>query len=162
MPTDMLVELGSKIELFHTPAGAAFADVLIDGHRETWAVRSKRLRDWLRRRYYQATGAAPCLPELRSALDLLEARAQFDAPEQPVHVRLAEQAGRIYLDLADAHWRAVEVGPHGWQVIERFLTKGRGCTYFGRCRMCGVCELDALTTASAGTRTFDLRFLAAS
>jgi len=117
MPTDVLVELGSKIELFHTPAGAAFADVLIDGHRETWAVRSKRLRDWLRRRYYQATGAAPCLPELRSALDLLEARAQFDAPERAVHVRLAEHAGRIYLDLADARWRAVEVGPDGWQVI---------------------------------------------
>ena len=55
MPTDVLVELGSKIELFHTPAGVAFADVLIDGHRETWAVRSKRLRDWLRRRHYEAT-----------------------------------------------------------------------------------------------------------
>jgi hypothetical protein len=113
----MLVELGSKIELFHTPAGTAFADVLIDGHRETWAVRSKRIRDWLRRRHYEATGAAPRPPEIRSALDLLEARAQFDAPEQAVHVRLAEHAGRIYLDLADAHWRAVEVGPDGWQVI---------------------------------------------
>ena len=117
MPTDVLVELGSKIELFHTPAGTAFADVLIDGHRETWAVRSKRLRDWLRRRHYEATGAAPRLPEIRSALDLIEARAQFDAPERAVHVRLAEQAGRIYLDLADARWRAVEVGPDGWQVI---------------------------------------------
>ena len=55
--------------------------------------------------------------EIRSALDLLEARAQFDAPERAVHVRLAEQAGRIYLDLADARWRAVEVGPDGWHVI---------------------------------------------
>ena len=117
MPTDVLVELGSKIELFHTPAGAAFADVLIDGHRETWAVRSKRLRDWLRRRHYEATGAAPGAAEVRSALDLLEARAQFDAPERAVHIRLAEQAGRIYLDLADARWRAVEIGPDGWQVI---------------------------------------------
>ena len=80
-------------------------------------MRSKRLRDWLRRRHYKATRAAPGVAEVRSALDLLEARAQFDAPERAVHVRLAEQAGRIYLDLADAHWRAVEVGPHGWQVI---------------------------------------------
>ena len=117
MPTDVLVQLGSTLELFHTPAGTGFADVLIDGHRETWAVRSKRLRDWLRRRHYEATGAAPRPPEVRSALDLLEARAQFDAPERAVHVRLAEQAGRIYLDLADARWRAVEVGPDGWHVI---------------------------------------------
>jgi hypothetical protein len=117
MLTDVLLELGSNIELFHTPAGTAFADVLIDGHRETWAVRSKRLRDWLRRRHYEATGAAPRPAEVRSALDLIEARAQFDAPERGVHVRLAEQAGRIYLDLADARWRAVEVGLDGWQVI---------------------------------------------
>src|SRR6516162_7669183 len=50
--------------------------------------------------------------------DLLEARALFDAPERTVHVRTAEHAGRIYLDLADERWRAVEVGPDGWRVIE--------------------------------------------
>src|SRR5262245_33367348 len=117
MRTHVLLGLGSTIELFHTPAGTAFADLLIYGHRETWAVRSKRLRDWLRRRHYEATGTALRLPDVRSALDLLEARAQFDAPERAVHVRLAEHAGRIYLDLADARWRAVEVGSDGWQVI---------------------------------------------
>ena len=44
MPTDVLVELGSKIELFHTASGTAFADVLIDGHRKTSPIRSKRFR----------------------------------------------------------------------------------------------------------------------
>ena len=29
----------------------------------------------------------------------------------------AEHAGRIYLDLADEHWRAVEIGPDGWRVV---------------------------------------------
>ena len=80
-------------------------------------MRSARCGAWLRRLYYEATGAAPRAPELRSALDLLEARAQFDAPERAVHVRVAEHAGRIYLDLADRAWRAVEIGPDGWQVI---------------------------------------------
>jgi hypothetical protein len=55
------------------------------------------MRDWLRRRHYEATGATPRTAGGRSALDLLEARAQFDPPEQAVHVRLAEQAGRIFL-----------------------------------------------------------------
>ena len=48
---------------------------------------------------------------ISSALNQLEARAQFDGPEQTVHVRVAEHDGRIYLDLADEHWRAVEIGP---------------------------------------------------
>jgi len=34
-----------------------------------------------------------------------------------VSIRVAEHAGRIYLDLADEHWRAVEIGPDGWRVI---------------------------------------------
>ena len=33
-----------------------------------------------------------------------------------VNVRIAEHEGRIYLDLADQAWRAVEIGPEGWRV----------------------------------------------
>src|SRR5262249_48649336 len=38
-------------------------------------------------------------------------------PERVVHVRIAEHAGHIYLDLADEQWRAVDIGPDGWRVI---------------------------------------------
>ena len=114
----MLTHIGACSDLFHTAAGTAFADIMIDGHRETWPIRSKRFRAWFRRRYYEATGEAASAAEVRLALDLLEARAQFDAPERAVHIRVAEHAGHIYLDLADEHWRAVEIGPDGWQVVE--------------------------------------------
>src|SRR5436305_2145150 len=117
MTAEMLAVIETSIELFHTAAGTAFADLLIEGHRETWPIRSKRFRGWLRRRYYQATGDAASAAEVRSALDLLEARAQFDGPERAVHVRIAEHAGHIYLDLADERWHAVDIGPDGWRVI---------------------------------------------
>ena len=117
MLPDGLLRTAATIELFHTAAGTAFADLLIDGHRETWPVRSKRLRGWLQRRHYEATGEALSAAAIRSTLDLLEARAQFDAPERTVHIRVAEHAGCIYLDLADERWRAVEIGPDGWRVI---------------------------------------------
>ena len=106
-----------QLELFHTASGTAFADLLIDGHRETWPVRSTRFRAWLRRRYYEATGDAPSAAALNTALNLLEARAQFDGPERAVHVRVAEHDGHIYLDLADERWRAVEIGPTDGSVI---------------------------------------------
>ena len=32
-------------------------------------------------------------------------------------MRVAEQDDRLYLDLADEHWRAVEVGREGWRVM---------------------------------------------
>ena len=103
--------------LFHTATGTAFIDIEIDGHRETWPVRGKQLRAWLRRRYYEQTGEALGGEAIRSMLDQLEARAQFDAPERTIHVRSAEHDGRIYLDLADKEWRAVEIGADGWRII---------------------------------------------
>ena len=113
----MLDEMTLCEELFHTPSGVAFADFITDGHRETWPIRSKRFRNWVRRCYYQATGAAAGAAVIGSALNLLEARAQFDAPERAVNIRVAEHAGRLYLDLADEHWRAVAIGPDGWRVL---------------------------------------------
>src|SRR5262249_19854162 len=84
----------------------------------SWPIRSTRFRSWLRRGYYQATGSAASALAIKLALDLLEARAQFDGPERCVHFRVAEQRGRIYLDLADEQWRVGETAPGGWQVIE--------------------------------------------
>ena len=113
----MLVDLAASATLFHTAGGTAFADLAHDGHRETWPVRSTRFRTWLRRRYYAATGSAASAAAVTSALDHIEAQAQFDGPEHAVHVRVAEHNDRIYLDLADECWRAVEVGATGWRIV---------------------------------------------
>ena len=118
MLADALIKIGATVELFHTITGTAFADLWINGQRETWPIRSKQFRWWLRRSYYQATGIVPSAEAIRSALDLLEARAQFDGPQRTVYVRVAEHSGRIYLDLADERWRAVEIGPDGWEVVD--------------------------------------------
>src|SRR5262245_30122024 len=55
---NMLVELAANAELFHTATETSYADLAVDGHRETWPVRSPRFRAWLRRRYYEAIGDA--------------------------------------------------------------------------------------------------------
>jgi hypothetical protein len=109
--------LGAPVSLFHTATGIAYADIEIDQHRETWPIRGKQFRAWLRRRHYERTGEAMGLATIRSILDLLEARAQFDAPERAIHVRVAQHEDRVYLDLADHRWQAVEVGPGGWRIM---------------------------------------------
>jgi hypothetical protein len=113
----MLLELATAADLFHAAGGTAYADLPIDGHRETWPVRSSRFRAWLRRLCYEATAEAVSAAALNSALNLLEARAQFEGPERTVNVRVAEHDGFIYLDLADRDWGAVEIGPEGWQLV---------------------------------------------
>ena len=116
---DILLDLAQSAELFHTPDGAGFADLNINGHRESWPIRSKRFRYWLARIFYNATEGAPNSETMQSALNVIEAKAHFDGPERAVHIRVAGLNGRIYLDLCDKTWRAVEIDDTGWRVIDR-------------------------------------------
>jgi hypothetical protein len=114
----VLIDLASTARLFHATEGTAFADLVIDGHRETWPLRGKRFRAWLRQQYYDRTWDAPSPTAINAALNVLEAQAQFDGPERQVSVRVAEHDGLIYLDLADEFWRSVEISPRGWRIAE--------------------------------------------
>jgi hypothetical protein len=114
----ILISLARSAKLFHTPDGRGFADLDINGHRETWSIRGKGFRLWLARRFFEATNGAPNSEALQSALNVIEAKAHFGAPERRVHIRVGGLEGRLYLDLADEKWRAVEIDCTGWRVIE--------------------------------------------
>src|SRR5207253_125311 len=49
---------------------------------------------------------------------VLEGRALYEGGLCPVHTRLAEWDGAIYLDLADPDWAAVEITADGWRVVD--------------------------------------------
>jgi hypothetical protein len=116
--TDTLLNLAQSAELFHAPDGTGFADLDINGHRETWPIRAKGFRRWLARCFFETTGGAPSSKALQSALNVIEAKAHFDAPERTVHVRVGGLDERLYLDLGDETWRAVEIDAAGWRVID--------------------------------------------
>src|SRR5262249_44692422 len=63
----------------------------------------------------EATQGAPSSEALQSALNVIEAKAHFDAPERAVHIRVGGLDGRLYLDLADETWRAGEIHTIGWR-----------------------------------------------
>jgi hypothetical protein len=116
---DILIDLAQTAELFHAPDGTGFADLNINGHRETWRIRAKGFRHWLTRRFFEETQGAPSSEALNSASNVIEAKAHFDAPERVAHVRVGGLDGKLYLDLSDEMWRAVEIDAFGWQVIDR-------------------------------------------
>jgi hypothetical protein len=95
---DILIGLARTAELFHTPDSVGFADLDINGHRETWPIRSKGFRRWLARCFFEETGGAPSSEALQSALNVIEAKAHFDAPERVVFVRVDGLDGKLYLE----------------------------------------------------------------
>jgi hypothetical protein len=116
---DALIELASSAELSHAPDDVSYADININDHRETCRLGSKRFRRWLAQRFFEKTSGAPASGAMQMALDVIEARAQFCAPEREVFVRVGHCDGRLYVDLGDPTWRAIEIGPEGWRIVDR-------------------------------------------
>jgi hypothetical protein len=118
---DRLIRLGAGtgLELFHDPDQQSWASVRVDGHWENYPARSRAFQLFLLRVYYRETRESPGTQALRAAMDLFEARALFDGEEHPIHLRVAEYKGRLYLDLCDRAWRAVEIDAKGWRVVDR-------------------------------------------
>ncbi|MDP9480361.1 MAG: DNA primase, partial [Actinomycetota bacterium] len=113
----VLARYAEEADLFHNPDGEAYATVCVGEHRETHAVRSKGLRLWLQRRFYEEFGRPPGAQALQDALGVVEAKALFEGEEISVHVRVAEHEGAIYVDLANDRWEAVRITERGWEIV---------------------------------------------
>jgi hypothetical protein len=124
---DRLIEIaaGEHVELYHTPDGTAFADIEVNGRRETWQLKSAGFRGWLRRQFYLETDGAPNAEAMSTAMGVIEARARFDGVERMVYLRVAELANKLYLDLCNAAWSAVEVDDNGWRIVKKPLVRFR-------------------------------------
>jgi hypothetical protein len=116
---DTLIELAGAADLFRTPDGQGYADIEVNGHRETWALNSQEFAKWMRHEYYEMTESAPSHASMVEACRTLEAKAQFKSPIRPVHLRIAEFEGRLFLDLADEDWRVIEITSRGWQLVSK-------------------------------------------
>ena len=117
--------LDAGLELFHDPDQQGWASVRVDTHWENYPIRARAFQLFLLRIYYLDTGESPGAQAIRAAAELFEARALFDGEECPVHLRVAEHGGRLYLDLCDRAWRAVEIDAEGWRVVDRPPAKFR-------------------------------------
>lgn len=115
---DSLLALIGEAELWHDSERAAYATVPADGHYENHEIASRGFRGWVAWRAYEETGSAPASETIEAAGRVAEALALNRGPCHPTWRRVAEQDGRIFIDLADAHWRAVEIKAGAWQVVE--------------------------------------------
>ena len=98
---------------------AAFVTVKVNGHAETWPVRSSGFTRWLRRRYFEEHGGAPNGEAIQAARNTVDAMAMFAGAAEPTFKRVASHEGNLYVDLCDETWRVVEVTPGAWSIINK-------------------------------------------
>lgn len=120
-PIGLVLESG--VEFFHDPDQHGWAYIRVDGHWESHPIRSRPFQLFLLRTYYRETGKSPGAQAIRATLELLEAKALFDGAESLIHLRVANHRGKLYLDLCDRAWRAVEIDAEGWRLVDRPPTR---------------------------------------
>ena len=111
--------LETGIEFYHDPDQHGWACVRVDGHWQNHPIRSRPFQLFLLRTYYRETGNSPGAQAIRASLELFEAKALFDGEESPINLRVANHRGKLYLDLCDRAWRAVEIDAEGWRIVNR-------------------------------------------
>jgi len=111
-----LVEDNRNIVLFHNEHHDPYLQMLARDHKEIWACKSKQMRRWLAREFWENYAKAPSSEAVRSALNIIEAKACFDGEMFKLHNRVAWHEKAIWYDLSDAGWRAVKITPEGWNI----------------------------------------------
>jgi DNA polymerase I-like protein with 3'-5' exonuclease and polymerase domains len=106
-----------ETQLVRNADGEGFAVMTVAGHKETWSLRSKGFRRWLAHRFYELTEKSPGSQAIHDALGVIEGLAVYSGPERKIFIRVGEKDGRIYVDLADEEWRAIEIDADGWRVV---------------------------------------------
>jgi hypothetical protein len=118
--------------LFRDPNGNAYADLITNGHRETWPIKSKEFRSayigYLRRQFDRLVSEGSILAmgvkvamsknAVNAAINDFEIRAiSSTSAMRTVHVRVAGHGDDIFIDLCDEGWHAVRVTATGWSVV---------------------------------------------
>jgi hypothetical protein len=114
---ERVLELAFAAEYFCTPDKATYADIKVDGVRETHSIRSRAFRLWLTGEFYDSEGKAINSNAMAEVLGVLDAKAVRSKVVREVNLRTAEHQGKVYLDLGSPDWSAVEVDAQGWRVV---------------------------------------------
>jgi hypothetical protein len=104
-----LAELAIEVcTLFHDPDGEAYASFDVEGHTETWPVRSSSFRSWLGRLAFDA-GVSGSRHAIEEAAETIVAQARYGGtPEREVSRRWAWRDGHLWYDLCNAGWQVVD------------------------------------------------------
>lgn len=115
--SERVLKLAFAAEYFITPDKATYADIRVNGVRETHSIRSRAFRLWITGQFYEAEEKAINANAMAEVLGVLDARAYRSNIVQEVNLRAAEHEGKLYIDLGSANWSAVEIDAQGWRIV---------------------------------------------
>ncbi len=116
-PATELLELLTSLTISYWHYGDdPWVSFEIRNHTEHWPLRSTRFKSMLSGLYFAALAKVPGSNVVNDVLNVLEGQALHAGPALPIFTRIGHLDGKVYVDLANDGWEAVEVDPEGWRV----------------------------------------------
>jgi len=107
-----LIRLASKLQLFHDDNEEAFAFL----NSEAILLRSKKIKHWLTRQFYESENNTPNSDALNQAIMALEAKAIYDGPRIMLHNRIAKSENAFWFDMGNG--KAIKTTAENWSIVE--------------------------------------------
>lgn len=87
---------------------------------ETRRLADSKFKSYLSFIYRRAEGKTISDPALKEALAEMEGRALHDSgsKQQRVFLRVGQLDEKIYIDLCDEYWQAIEISKSGWKLLD--------------------------------------------
>ena len=114
-PGDQLLRWAMEEADLYADGDVTYADVCLDGVRETWQIRSSSAKRWLRGLFYDRSGKGAPQEAVNHAVDNLDAQASRSV-QRKVYLRSAKDNDCLYVDLGDPNRLAVEIDAQGWRL----------------------------------------------
>ncbi len=109
---ELLINIGSSLHLFHDDTGEAHTEL----NGSVIKIRSSSFKQHLAREMWALHGKAPNSDALNQALNVLEAKANFEGEERTLHNRIAAHDGSFWYDLANG--KAVRITSNHWEIVD--------------------------------------------
>ena len=117
---DLLVELATENTslFFKDQYGTAHAQVHTADHDEIIRVESNKFKRYLSRLFYDKNSNKVVNAEsITNAMQVLQAKAEYDGPTIPLSLRVAWQDGDIKYDLSNDKWQGIKISKQGWEIV---------------------------------------------
>jgi hypothetical protein len=106
-----------NVILFHDDKDEAYISLKIGDHNEIMALKSKVVRRWLTKEFWNAHEKAINPESVKNAIAVLEGRACFEGPMYKLQNRMAWNNGELWYDLSNGKWQAVKINDKSWGVV---------------------------------------------
>jgi hypothetical protein len=107
-------------ETFHDKYGGTFITLNVKGHRETWEIDPKGcpFTQRLAYLYYRSCGKFLPSGDVTQGIQHLHNVAAFEGTKQEVALRVGGHEKKVYLDLVNDAWEAVQIDADGWRIVK--------------------------------------------